>query len=158
MYQVTWDEVNLLFWGLRIARYNDWNWISNNPFSWSMAWLPTHNHSPLSNYLLALPYLFTTDPCIVRLFVELLGVDQQDQSYGQTDFRSLDRALWQNSDVVLSPLEITLRQNNATNAQLRLQILMYTFPDVKNANVLDDSGATAGQWLYLEASNQPSTP
>jgi 4-amino-4-deoxy-L-arabinose transferase-like glycosyltransferase len=69
LYTITWDEVNLLFWSMRIARYGDWIWLSNN---WSS--IPGLSHSPISNYLLAIPYLFTLDPRVVRLFVALLGV------------------------------------------------------------------------------------
>jgi hypothetical protein len=70
---VIWDEINLLFWSSRIAHYGDWIWLSNNWVAWEVDWNPITHHSPLNNYLLAIPYLVTTDPIFVRLVVQLMG-------------------------------------------------------------------------------------
>lgn len=69
LYTITWDEVNLLFRSLRLAQFGDWVWLSNRT-----SWLVIPGHSPFSNYVLALPYLVTSDPRAARLLVAGLGV------------------------------------------------------------------------------------
>lgn len=64
------DEMNLLFWSLRLARHGDWLWLSNNWIGWQGgSWFPFEYHSPMNNYLLAIPYLFFQDPLWIRAFV-----------------------------------------------------------------------------------------
>jgi 4-amino-4-deoxy-L-arabinose transferase-like glycosyltransferase len=70
---VIWDEINLLFWSSRIAHYGEWIWLSNNWIAWTVDWNPLTNHSPLNNYLLAIPYLITADPIFVRFVVQFMG-------------------------------------------------------------------------------------
>ncbi|MBN1681437.1 MAG: glycosyltransferase family 39 protein [Anaerolineae bacterium] len=69
LYQLKWDEVRILDRSLRLARHGEWVWLSNNT-SWSV--IP--GHSPFSNYVLALPYLISTDPRLPRLLVGVMGV------------------------------------------------------------------------------------
>jgi 4-amino-4-deoxy-L-arabinose transferase-like glycosyltransferase len=65
--QISWDEINLLFWSYRMAAYGDWLWLSGNR--------PTGGlliaHSPLNNYLPALLYTITQNPEHLRLAVAL---------------------------------------------------------------------------------------
>jgi hypothetical protein len=35
-------------------------------------------------------------------------------------------------------------------------VLMYTYPQMQNANVLDPSGNAVGQWLYLAPVSNPT--
>lgn len=67
--QFEWDELHLLYESQRLARDGDWVWLSNVT-SWSV--IP--GHSPFSNYVAALPYLFTLDPRAHRVMIGLMGV------------------------------------------------------------------------------------
>lgn len=74
LYHLNQDEMNLLFWGLQVGRNGEWIWLSNNWIGWAGGdWMPITHHSPLNNYLIALPYLFTPDPTIIRGFIGTLS-------------------------------------------------------------------------------------
>jgi hypothetical protein len=68
LYQLKWDEVRMLTASLRLARYGEWTWLSNNT-----SWANLPGHSPLNTYLISLPYLFTSDPRVPRLLVGAMG-------------------------------------------------------------------------------------
>jgi 4-amino-4-deoxy-L-arabinose transferase-like glycosyltransferase len=68
-YQMTWDESRLLYDGMMLARHGRWVWLTSNQAAWILP-----GHSPLNDYLVALPYLFTANPIGARLFVAALGV------------------------------------------------------------------------------------
>lgn len=67
-YPVVWDETQIHYKALMLARHGQWTWLGN-PSSWRG--LPAH--SPFSTYVLAIPYLLSTNPLVTRLFVALLG-------------------------------------------------------------------------------------
>ncbi len=69
LYQLTADEMFILQSALLLARYGQWTWLSNGTH-----WRLVEGHSPLSDYLAAIPYLFSSDPRIGRLWVGVLGV------------------------------------------------------------------------------------
>lgn len=74
LYHVNQDEMNLIFWSMRLGRHGEWMWLSNNWIGWSGgSWFPFDYHSPLNNYLPGLPYLFWSDAIFARVFVGLLG-------------------------------------------------------------------------------------
>jgi len=64
------DEATLLYSGLRLGRDGQWTWLSAN----ATAWRVLAGHSPLNVYLAAIPYLFSPDPRLGRLWVALLGI------------------------------------------------------------------------------------
>ncbi|HKZ69840.1 MAG TPA: glycosyltransferase family 39 protein, partial [Anaerolineales bacterium] len=70
MYQLVGDEAILLYSALRLGRHGQWTWLTLNVTSWSF--LP--GHSPFSVYLIAIPYLFSPDPRLARLWVGLLAI------------------------------------------------------------------------------------
>lgn len=84
LYKVVFDEVNLLYWAQQIAWKHHVLWVSNNWLGFNAPGFPLANHSPINNYLLAIPYLLTTDPTIVRLFIAILNVVACLLLYGMT--------------------------------------------------------------------------
>ena len=73
IWNVNWDELNVLFWAQRIARHGEFIWVSNNWIGWGVSWNPIGRHSAVSNYTAAIPYLFTDSAIGVRFFTGLLG-------------------------------------------------------------------------------------
>ncbi|MEK7278721.1 MAG: hypothetical protein AAB427_15325, partial [Chloroflexota bacterium] len=69
-YHLVRDEVGLLDYALALAHRGQWTWLGANQTTWSF--LP--RHSPLTVYLAAIPYLFSPDPRLGRLWVGALGV------------------------------------------------------------------------------------
>ncbi|HVO71594.1 MAG TPA: glycosyltransferase family 39 protein, partial [Aggregatilineaceae bacterium] len=68
LYQLKWDEVRMLTASLRLARYGEWTWLSNNT-----SWANLPGHSPFNTYLISLPYFFTGDPRVPRLLIGVMG-------------------------------------------------------------------------------------
>jgi hypothetical protein len=76
-------------------------------------------------------------------------MDADGNKYGQADFTSLRPEVWRAGDDVISPFEIPLDQGAGQREDLRLQILMYSLPEIRNAQVISDTGSPIGEWLYL---------
>ncbi len=70
---LSWDELNLLFWALRLARYGEWIWISNNWLGFIASWIPISYHSPLNNYVVALAYAVNGHPLSPRILMGIFG-------------------------------------------------------------------------------------
>lgn len=70
---LSWDELNLLFWALRLARYGEWIWISNNWLGFIASWIPITHHSPLNNYVVALAYAISGHPLAPRVLMGIFG-------------------------------------------------------------------------------------
>ncbi len=68
-YPLLWDESRILNDAMMLARHGRWIWLTANQAGWILP-----GHSPFTDYLLAIPYLFTTDPIVIRLLVGVLGV------------------------------------------------------------------------------------
>lgn len=75
-------------------------------------------------------------------------VNEQDELFGQNDFPSLTKDLWRVGDVVINPAAIAVGEK--FSGSVRVQILMYTWPEIRNADVIADNGQIAGPWLYIE--------
>jgi len=68
-YQFVRDEVPMHFVTMMLGRYGQWTWGSNASHS---TIIPIH--SPFSTYLAAIPYLFSGDPRLGRLWVGVFGI------------------------------------------------------------------------------------
>ncbi|HEX3050540.1 MAG TPA: hypothetical protein VHP83_07800, partial [Aggregatilineaceae bacterium] len=76
-------------------------------------------------------------------------VDEQNTVYGQMDGASLSGWLWQNGDTVINPMEISINDTLPEDVEIRVQLLMYAWPEIMNANALDTNGAVGAPWIYL---------
>jgi hypothetical protein len=81
-------------------------------------------------------------------------VDKQDNTYGQVDVASLNGWLWHAGDIVLNRLELPVSQD-LHDGNLRVQLLMYTWPEIVNASVVDDAGNNVAPWMYLPVGRNP---
>lgn len=77
LYQLVGDEVSLLNSARLLARHGVWTWVGNYSYSSFLEW-----HSPLSTYFAAVPYLFSPDPRLGRIWVGLLCVAAVAIVYG----------------------------------------------------------------------------
>jgi 4-amino-4-deoxy-L-arabinose transferase-like glycosyltransferase len=80
-------------------------------------------------------------------------VERDERVLAQADTATLDPTAWRVGDTVLTPLALP---NGDIPDDARLQVLMYTYPQMQNANVLDPSGNAVGQWLYLAPVSNPT--
>ena len=76
------------------------------------------------------------------------AVDADGKTYGQADMASLSGWLWRAGDTVINPVEIPLSEK-LPDGGLRIQLLMYTLPDMRNANAIDEAGGIQAPWLFL---------
>ena len=62
LYQLSHDEIEVLFWSQWIARHREWIPHFNNRFAndWRIAQFPLVRQLPLVNYLVAIPYQLNT--------------------------------------------------------------------------------------------------
>ncbi|MBZ0288865.1 MAG: hypothetical protein K8I30_14710, partial [Anaerolineae bacterium] len=67
-------------------------------------------------------------------------VNEREESFGQSDFPSLGKGLWRVGDAVISPATITVSEAFRPVEGYRLQILMYTWPEIHNADAVDAGG------------------
>ena len=75
-------------------------------------------------------------------------VDEQGSTYGQADVASLNGWLWHTGDTVLNRLELPV-SNVLPDGNLRVQLLMYTWPGMISASVIDDAGNNIAPWMYI---------
>jgi 4-amino-4-deoxy-L-arabinose transferase-like glycosyltransferase len=91
----------------------------------------------------------TTNPNQQYQF-SLRVLDLAGNRYGQTDFPSLIPSHWQVDTIAVNPFVVALSSPIPQNMSLRIQLLMYTFPDIANVAVVDRAGSVVGEWLYLD--------
>ena len=77
-------------------------------------------------------------------------MDENDNVYGQSDFRSLDSYLWRVGDTVVNQFQMSIAVDLDRDASLRIQVIMYKFSDGRHIDVIDDRGNTVSPWLFLE--------
>src|SRR3989304_1159784 len=70
MFHLIRDEAVFLIPAFRLARHGQWTWTSWNTSSWALL----RTHSPLSVYLAAIPYLFSPDARLGRIWLASLAV------------------------------------------------------------------------------------
>ncbi len=75
-------------------------------------------------------------------------MDADGNTYGQADMASLSGWLWRAGETVINPVEIPLSES-LPDGGLRIQLLMYTLPDMRNANAIDEAGGIQAPWLFL---------
>lgn len=76
-------------------------------------------------------------------------VDEQNNTYGQFDLASLSGSLWRKGDTVINIIPLPIGQTIPENAILRLQLLMYSWPDMASVSVIDDAGNPISPWMFL---------
>lgn len=76
-------------------------------------------------------------------------IDESGTSYGQRDFRSLDRTHWRAGETVINPTEIALNDSYSPNIPLRVQILMYRYDNAQAVDVVDESGQPVAPWVVM---------
>lgn len=79
--------------------------------------------------------------------VRLVGED--GTTYAQMDGQSLTGSLWRAGDLVLNRFELPVSESLPPKARLRVQLLMYTWPDIGQVDAVNDDGAVVAPWLYL---------
>jgi 4-amino-4-deoxy-L-arabinose transferase-like glycosyltransferase len=70
-------------------------------------------------------------------------------TYAQMDGPSLAGSLWRTGDIVLNRLELPVSETLPADVDLRVQLVMYTWPDVANVDAVNEDGAIVAPWLFL---------
>jgi 4-amino-4-deoxy-L-arabinose transferase-like glycosyltransferase len=76
-------------------------------------------------------------------------VDTAGNGYGQVDGAALQTNLWRNGDTVITQFNMQVIDTLPDDADLRLNIITYTLPEVRNLSVLDAAGNPVGDTLPL---------
>ncbi|MBN1679959.1 MAG: glycosyltransferase family 39 protein [Anaerolineae bacterium] len=84
-------------------------------------------------------------------------VDTQGTTYSQMDITSLQGWLWHAGDLVLNPVTLPASDDLPADG-LQVQLVMYSWPEIKNAGVIDDSGIPVASWMYLPIPSQAASP
>jgi hypothetical protein len=77
-------------------------------------------------------------------------VDPGETSYGQRDFRSLDRIHWREGETVINPTEVAVSNLYLDEVPLRLQVIMYRFDNTAAVDLVDAAGNPVAPWLFLD--------
>jgi hypothetical protein len=98
-----------------------------------------------------LDLLWTTERAAVpeQIQFSIRLIDNAGKTYGQVDGPSLSGGLWQAGDTVLNRMVLPVGADIPVDTPMNLQVIMYTLPTVKNADVIDDAGNPLGQWALF---------
>ena len=124
LYDLWLDEIVFQDTSIRLARHGEWTLVGNRSQFAGLA-----AHSPLTNYLLALPYLFSPNPQVGRIFMGLFGVGTVLASYFVVKrYFGQSSALWSALFVAVFPLAIDISRYalNPNFAPLLLVLWVYT--------------------------------
>lgn len=75
--------------------------------------------------------------------------DATGNGYGQVDGETLQPDVWQIGDTVLTRLTLSVSDTLPADAQIRFQLLVYTWPQISNINLIDNAGNPVGDILTL---------
>lgn len=93
-----------------------------------------------------------TDVPVEQLIMQfsLRIFDAEGRQHAQHDIRSLSTWEWHTGDRVINPQQIEIGPDYPAGSPPRIELLMYTWPDIQNIDVVDEAGNPTGQIVTLE--------